>query len=85
MSKRFTVTVLIISVIFELYRIFLNSVSVNTVIEALSELNPNTDAYKMVSNTLVHSYIEIAVCCLLIILSVIACVVLVRKGKQKEK
>lgn len=85
MSKKFTVTVFIISVIFEMYRIFVNLNSGNSMRVAMSELNPSTEAYKMVSNTLIHSYIEIAVCCLLIILSVIACVVLVRKGKQQDK
>ena len=83
MGKRFVVVTLVLSIIFEVYRIAVSIVSISNFKLVLADINSDTPAYEQVTVTLMHCCTEIVLCCVLIILSVIACVALLR-GKRKD-
>lgn len=79
MSKKLTVVTLILSVLFEVCRIAADIQSIYGVNSALSEINGNNQTAEVLMTSMKHSCLEIAVCCVLIVLSVVSCVVLFKR------
>lgn len=79
MSKIFTVVTLILNIIFEIYRTECNIVRVLSLKQAITQVDSSTEAYTQLHNSIISGYFEIAVCCVLILLSVTACVLVIKK------
>lgn len=79
MGKKLAVTTLILSVLFEIRRIAACIQSIYGVKSALSEINENSPTVEVLMTGIKHNCFEIAVCCVLIILSLASCIVLIKR------
>ena len=91
MNKKLTMFTLIFGVVYEIYQIIINANGVylfNDTLKMLSEelsTNGYELAIKAIMRNITISYIEIAICGILVILSVIACVILCGKNRKNKK
>lgn len=86
MNKKLIFTTLILSMIFEVYRLVNSFLTVIATTSALSHISPeNTEVYNNLKLNVGRGYGEAIVCVVLLILSAVACTALNKKTEVNQE